>query len=177
MDRESFDRLMLRQLPAVHRLAIRLCGNAQHAEDLAQEALLRASRAWQSFRGQSRFTTWMYRIVINVFRDELRKRREPEAMPDDFDDASALKPIDAACGRELGELVARHVSNLPPRQREVLVLIAYEQMTPSDVAQVLAISDQSVRTNLHLARAALKQRLKAYLGEACCDRKRSHPAE
>src|SRR4051812_9131078 len=74
VDRESFERLMTEHLAAAHRLAIRLTGRAESAEDLVQEAMLRASRAWQSFRGQSRFTTWLFQIVINVFRDRLRRR-------------------------------------------------------------------------------------------------------
>src|SRR6185503_4391022 len=104
-------------------------------------------------------------IVINVFRDQLRKRRPVVEVSDEFTDAGSFSPMELVSGAELGELVARHVSHLPPRQREVLVLVAYEQMRPSAVASVLGISEQSARTNLHFARQTLKKHLAAYLGE------------
>jgi RNA polymerase sigma-70 factor (ECF subfamily) len=173
VDRDSFDRLMLEHLPAAHRLAIRLCGDLDRAEELVQEAMLRASRSWDGFRGQSRFTTWLFQIVINVFRDRLRRKAPAQSVPQDVHDRRAMHPSELLRGQELAELVAGHVSNLPPRQREVLVLIAYEQMPPAQVAQVLEISDQSVRTNLHLARQTLKKLLAPYLGEDRCENRQS----
>lgn len=173
MDRESFDRLMLEHLSAAHRLAIRLAGDVDRAEELVQEAMLRASRSWSGFRGQSKFTTWLFQIVINVFRDQLRKKGADEAIGEDVRDARSMEPREMASGRELGELVARHVSTLPPRQREVLVLVAYEEMPIAQVAAMLDISEQNVRTNLHLARQVLKKRLAVYLGEEPCERRRS----
>jgi RNA polymerase sigma-70 factor, ECF subfamily len=175
VDRDSFDRLMLEHLPAAQRLAIRLVGNLDRAEELVQEAMLRASRRWQSFRGEAKFTTWLFQIVINVFRDQLRKRRvaESDEVPNELIDDAAVDPSDVLTGTELGELVARYVSNLPPRQREVLVLVAYEQMTPAQAADVLDISEQNARTSLYLARQALKKRLAIYLCEdGRCERRR-----
>jgi RNA polymerase sigma-70 factor (ECF subfamily) len=173
VDRASFDRLMLEHLPAAHRLAIRLTGDLDAAEELVQEAMLRASRAWDGFRMQCKFTTWLFQIVINVFRDQLRKRRQVEEVSEEFADAGSFSPADLVSGAELGELVARHVSHLPPRQREVLVLVAYEQMRPSEAAAVLGISEQSARTNLHFARQTLKKHLAAYLGEDRCENGRT----
>jgi RNA polymerase sigma-70 factor (ECF subfamily) len=173
---------MTEHLSAAHRLAIRLCGDPERAEELVQEAMLRASRGWEGFRAQSRFTTWLFQIIINVFRDQLRRKRTAgthEDVNELIQDDSVPSPHAAMSGSELGELVANHVSSLPPRQREVLVLVAYEQMSPSQAASVLGISEQNARTNLHHARQALKKHLAAYLGEeppakGCCeDRRRS----
>lgn len=176
VDRDSFDRLMLEHLPAAQRLAIRLCGNLDRAEELVQEAMLRASRAWDTFRGQAKFTTWLFQIVINVFRDQIRRKRSAggsEEVVDEIEDLSIMHPAQRMQGKELGELIARHVSSLPPRQREVLILVAYEQMPTAQAAAVLGISEQNARTNLHLARQVLKKRLANYLGEpppkeGCC---------
>jgi RNA polymerase sigma-70 factor (ECF subfamily) len=173
VDRPSFDRLMLEHLPAAHRLAIRLTGDVDRAEELVQEAMVRASRRWDSFRMQSKFTTWLFQIVINVFRDQLRKRKVVDEVPDDLIDSSTFTPAELVSGNELGELVARQVSRLPPRQREVLVLVAYEQMRPSEAAAVLGISEQSARTSLHFARQSLKKHLAAYLGEDRCENGRT----
>jgi RNA polymerase sigma-70 factor (ECF subfamily) len=78
------------------------------------------------------------------------------------DDATG--PSDEAETKELGELIAREVSKLPARQREVLVLSAYEQVSNAEVASMLAMSEQNVRTTLHLARQRLKERLSKYIG-------------
>lgn len=169
VDRESFNRQMLEHLPAAHRLAIRLSGRVESAEELVQETMFRAARSWQSFQGQSKFTTWLFQILINVFRDQLKSRKHVEAIIEEPPDSSGIEPIDLASGGELGELIASAVSTLPPRQREVLVLLVYEQLRPREVASLLQISEQNVRTNLHLARSLLKKRLANYLNEDRCE--------
>ncbi|HVT87295.1 MAG TPA: RNA polymerase sigma factor [Tepidisphaeraceae bacterium] len=165
VDRDSFDRLMVEHLPGALRLAVRLVGDVDRAEELVQEAMLRGSRGWQGFRGQSKFTTWLFQIVINVFRDQLRRRGASEELSDGLPDVRPNDPREIASSAEMGELVARHVSSLPPRQREVLVLVVYEQYSQSQAADLLQISLQNVRTNLHLARQTLKKQLAVYLGE------------
>ena len=164
-DRPTFDRLVLEHLESAHRFAIRLCGNTSDAEDLVQDALLRAHRSSKSFRGDSRFKTWFFQIIVNCFRDhlaaDLRPARELLA---DLEDRAA-HPAEMAQSRELGERIAAEVSRLPPRQREVLVLSAYEQMSNSEVAAALQMTEQNVRTTLHLARERLRERLARHLTE------------
>jgi RNA polymerase sigma-70 factor, ECF subfamily len=165
-DRTTFDRLVLEHLPAAQRFAIRLTGDPNAAEDLMQDALLKAHRSWQTFRGESRFQTWLFQIVINCFRNGLGRHDGGEQLRDSLEAADDRpEPGRCAQGRELGELVAREVSNLPPRQREVLVLITYEQMPIRDVATVLGLNEQNVRTHLHYARDTLRRRLRKYLDE------------
>jgi RNA polymerase sigma-70 factor (ECF subfamily) len=159
VDRDSFDRLMLEHLSAAHRLAIRLAGDVDRAEDLVQEAMLRASRCWSGFRGQSKFTTWLFAIVINVFRDQLRKKGADEAIDEDLRDARSMEPRELLSGSELAELIARHVSSLPPRQREVLVLVTYEGLSIAETAGLLQITAQNVHSNLHAARERLRTQL------------------
>jgi RNA polymerase sigma-70 factor (ECF subfamily) len=170
VDRLTFDRLMLDHLSAAHRFAIRLCGDAAQAEDLVHDALVRAAGAWASFRADASFKTWLFQILVNVFRDRLRRRAAaPRELPEvDLGelDAPLMDPLSTAMGEELGELIARRVSALPPRQREVLVLVAYEGMTPSQAGEVLGISEPSARTSLHHARQRLKRQLAPYLSES-----------
>jgi RNA polymerase sigma-70 factor (ECF subfamily) len=164
-DRPTFDRLVLEHLDGAVRFATRLCGNASDAEDIVQDALVRAHRGWKSFRGDSRFKTWFFQIIINCFRDHLAAGLRPaREMLDDVEDPGA-RPTDAAQTRELGELIALEVSRLPSRQREVLVLSAYEQLSHSEIAIALNINEQNVRTTLHLARERLRERLARYLVE------------
>jgi len=164
LDRDTFDRLVLEHLPAAQRFAIRLTGTAAGGEELVQDALLKAHRGWQGFRGQSAFRTWLFQVIVNCFRDRCRARGErDEVLQPDLADRRAIDPAAAAQGKELGERVAAAVSTLPPRQREVLVLMAYEQLTAPEVAAMLDMTEQNVRTTLHLAREKLRHRLERYL--------------
>jgi RNA polymerase sigma-70 factor (ECF subfamily) len=163
LDRSTFDRLVVEHLDRAQAFAIRLCGNPSDAEDIVQEALLRAHRSCKSFRGESKFRTWFFRIIVNCFRDHLAAGLRPaRELRDDVQDTRSL-PTDAAQTRELGERVASEVSRLPPRQREVLVMSAYEQMSNSEIAAALGMTDQNIRTTLHLARERLRERLAKYL--------------
>ena len=82
---------------------------------------------------------------------------EPQATLDD--------PVLHVAGEEIGALVARHVSALPPRQREVLVLVAYEDLSPGEAARVLGISESNARASLHFARERLNRELAKYVGD------------
>lgn len=162
----SLDELVLALLPDALRFATRLTGSVHEAEEIVGEALLRAVRSWSSFRGESAFRTWLWRIVLNVFRDRLRAKRTSDAGLDEAAEAvdtSACEPIDALLSAELGELVAREVSRLPQRQREVLVLAVYERLSIAEIASAAEISESNVHATLSLARARLKQRLARYL--------------
>jgi RNA polymerase sigma-70 factor (ECF subfamily) len=169
VDRAQFDQLLLDHLPAALRLATRLTGDVSSAEDVVHDAVARASAAWKTLRDADAARGWFTRIVVNAFRDHLRQsRRLPsEPLPDDDDvgDPRQVMPDTAAAGREFGEIVASAVSTLPPRQREVLVLTAFELLAPADAATTLGITEQNLRTTLHLARAALRRRLEPYLSE------------
>jgi len=163
--RNSFDRLVLQSLPAALRFATRLTGDPLLAEEVVQEALLRATRSWQAFRAESEFGTWLLRIVVNAFRDQLRRRHSSEDLSDSLPDDRSADPVILAQHAEQGRMVADAVSSLPPRQREVLVLVVYEQLSTEEAARVLNTSETNVRANLSYARAALKKMLAAYRDE------------
>lgn len=164
LNRSAFDRLVLEQLPACQRFAVRLTGDVAEAEEVVQDAMVRASRGWKTFRGQARFQTWLFRIVINAWRDRERPRRGAEELTEVVD-VRLAGPVREAEAEELGEAVARAVSGLPPRQREVVVMIVYERMGIPDVARSLGVTEQNVRTNLHYGRERLREKLRAYLPE------------
>ena len=130
--------------------------------------MCRAARAADSFRGESHFRTWFFRIVISAFRDHLAaeaRHGSPAEVTDALADPRSEEPSAATMRGELRNLIARRISALPPRQREVLVLIACEQMAPREVAGVLGISESNVHANLHYARARLREEFAPYLTE------------
>jgi RNA polymerase sigma-70 factor (ECF subfamily) len=167
VDRDTFDGLILRHLPAAQRFAIRLTGRPDWAEEIVQSALLRAHRGWSTFGGKSAFRTWLFQIIVNAFRDDLDRRavRETDPLPADMPDRPGRDPASIAETAELGRLVADAVSGLPLRQREVMVLHTYEQLTDAEIAVVLEMNPQNVRTTLHLARERVRQLLRPFLSD------------
>jgi RNA polymerase sigma-70 factor (ECF subfamily) len=157
---------MLATLPAAQRFAVRLTGDRASAEDLLHDALVRAASSWRGFRGEASFRTWLFQIIVNAFRDALRRRgRAFDSIDDAPERADTSDPASAVAGEEVGAIVARHVSNLPPRQREVLVLVVYEELSPREAARVLGITESNARANLHFARQRLKRELAKYVGD------------
>ena len=163
--RAQFEELVSASLPAALRLAVRLTGRLDAAEELVQEAMLSASRSWKTYRGEARFQTWLFRIVVNSFRDQLARRAKPKTLVEEVIDPGQQSPSDAAIAGELSQMVARCVSGLPARQREVIVLSAYEGLEAGDIAEVLSTSIENVYSTLSVARGKLRQQLETYLAE------------
>ena len=155
---KDWENLFQSQLPNALRLAVKLTGNVHDAEDILQESLLRAAWARETFRGECTFRTWLNRIIVNVFRTWVTSKpsvetllEEPMAPSDTTDEKNEQQAR--------SELIAQHVSRLPERQREVLVFVTYEQMSPQDVAELLGLTIQNVYSNLTAARQQLRKKL------------------
>lgn len=158
-DREAFDRLVQRYQREVYRLCYRYLGQHEDANDLAQEVFLRAWRSIGRFRGDSAFSTWLYRIAVNACLNHRALKRVPtqdlpEALPD---------PSRGAEARALDEDVARSVrgaiARLPEKQRATLVLKVYHDLSHEEVANVLGSSVGTVKSNLFHALGNLKRLL------------------
>ena len=163
LDKQSLDQLVVEHLPVLMRVATRLVGTVDRAEDLTQEALLRMARSWRSFRGDSQFRTWACRIMINVFRDWERRKRPEIQLAQDTIDHRDDSPDQASEFAELRRVVASAVSSLPPRQREVIVLIVFEGFSAGEVAGALEIELSNVYATLSLARQRLGKTLSRYV--------------
>jgi RNA polymerase sigma-70 factor (ECF subfamily) len=161
-DQAELSRLVLEHMEEALRLATRLCGDPHDAEDVVQEALYRAARGWKSFRRESKFRTWLFRIVVNAFRDERRGRKESGVLPADLPDPRYDQSAATAAG-ELEAHVAACVDRLPPRQREVVVLRIAEELPVAEVARILKTNESNVHATLYAARQRLKQLLAPYL--------------
>jgi RNA polymerase sigma-70 factor (ECF subfamily) len=162
-------------------LAWRFCHDRTLAEDMAQEAFVRAFRALRSFRGESAFSTWLTAIAINSYRTALRDR-EPAGVSLDFVEAAhsarPARPVQAPSTRyarsgPAGELdalsdlqqrerelaVRQSVQKLPPRYRDALVLYYFEEMNLTETARVLGIPEGTLKARLHRGRELLRRRL------------------
>lgn len=157
-DRQTLDELVSEHLSSMRRLAIRLTGRLDFAEEIMQEALLRIVRSWKGFRHQSAFKTWAIRILLNAFHDWLAKRQDLLPL-EDVSDLRQPDPLSNALAGELRQYVAQRVSALPPRQREVLVLLVYEGLSAEDVARLLDTRVANVYAALYQARQRLRVEL------------------
>ena len=163
-DDAMFGELVRRYERPLHGFICRLTGQPGAAADLFQETFLRAFQHAGSFRGRSRFKTWLYAIAANVCRSHARKAMRRRTVSDE--DAPeppdpAPGPNGAAASQEIGERVARAVGTLPASQREVVVLKLYDELTYSEIAQALGRPLGTVKTQMRAALKALRPRLRA----------------
>ncbi len=165
LGQETLDDLVSEHLPSLRRLATRLTGNLESAEDVAQEALLRIVRGWKGFRRQSAFKTWATCILLNAFHDWLAKQHESLPLSD-VSDLRQADPMSCAMAEELGRYIAQRVSALPLRQREVLVLLAYEGLSAEEAGQLLDMQVANVYATLYQARQRLRAELAPFLAKA-----------
>ena len=158
-DLAAFEQLVLRHQDAVWRTANRMVGDRQTAEDLTQDAFLRVLRAADRYRPTAAFRTYLYRIVIRVCLDFLRKKR-PQAAPDlDRVPKPALSVEQQTELGERAELVQQAVACLPPRQRSAVVLRYYEGLTSTEIADVMKTTAKAIERLLARGRGTLQQRL------------------
>jgi RNA polymerase sigma-70 factor (ECF subfamily) len=151
---------------ATYTYAYRLTQNEADARDLTQEAFIRVYRAWRSFVPGTSFLSWVYRIVTNLHRDELRRRkgRYLEEIPEDnapqeFGGSRplAVQPIEELVERQLSETMAKALASLSPDQRQVLVLADIEEYSYQEIAEIVGCSIGTVRSRLHRARHQLRR--------------------
>jgi RNA polymerase sigma-70 factor, ECF subfamily len=156
-DREAFDRLVERYQRNVYRLCYRYVNNHHDASDMAQEVFLKAFRAIGRFRGDSAFSTWLYRIAVNTCLNFRSARRLPsEPLEDDVADA-ARGVADRIEEDELSEQVREAVSRLPEKQRATLILKIYHDLTHEQVAAIMGSTVGTVKANLFHALGNLRK--------------------
>jgi RNA polymerase sigma-70 factor (ECF subfamily) len=160
-DRAAFDRLVERHQRDVYRLCYRYLGNHEDANDLAQETFLRAWRSLGRFRGESAFSTWLYRIAVNACLNQRAARRP---LTQELDDRLADPGAGAQAGVENADEARRvraAVARLPEKQRATLILKVYQDLTHEEVAGVLGATVGTVKSNLFHALANLRRLLAA----------------
>jgi RNA polymerase sigma factor (sigma-70 family) len=159
-DPAAIQAMVARKLPRMLLLARRMLGDAAEAEDVAQEAMLRAwKQAPRWTPGEARFDTWLHRVALNLCYDRLRRRREvATATPPDRQDEGPA-PDRGLLAAETGVRVENALSRLPARQREAIVLCHYQELGNIDAAALMGVSVEALESLLSRGRRALRQSL------------------
>ena len=169
-EREAFDEMVRRTHHDAYGLALRLTSDEEDARDVVQDAYLRAYRGLDGFRGDAKFSTWLYRIVANCASTATGKRRRHrhEQMPDEALVADQRPDNDPALQASVGELRDRlddAIRELPPRLRSVVVLRDVYDLPHDAIAEELGISVSAAKVRLHRARRRLRERVFPLPGE------------
>jgi RNA polymerase sigma-70 factor (ECF subfamily) len=173
-DAAALEALLVRYQPHLYRFGLRMCGNVEDAGDVAQESLISMARSLRDFRGDSSVSSWLYTIARRFCVKKRRRSKFAPAREEPLDapeSATARRLVDptpspeqTASNRELATALTRAIDALPPPQREVLVLRDVEGLSAVDVAKVLGISVEAVKSRLHRARVAVREELTPVLG-------------
>ncbi|MBW3622275.1 MAG: sigma-70 family RNA polymerase sigma factor [Armatimonadetes bacterium] len=165
-DSDALTELLEPYQDVVFRLAFRISGHAQDAEDLAQEAFIRMVGSLPAWRGDSSFSTWVYRVTLNVCLTSRKKRREATVdiseipLADEQPDPEAQALI---CGFQ--ETIREEVRRLPTAFREAVTLRLSEELSYAEIAEVLGIPLNTALTRVHRGMKRLRERLKPLMDE------------
>lgn len=173
-DSDAFDRLIMQYRDKAHGLARRLTETEEDAEDVLQEAFFNAFRGISRFNGKSRFSTWLYRIVLNCALSRRRRRKLPTISLDEpiegpagsaareFED-SRPGPLEKLIAGESREILSKAIEDLPSRHRAAFVLKHVENLSGSEIARILNISVPALKARLHRTRLALRESLSEHI--------------
>lgn len=170
-DVDSFNQLILRWERPIYALAYRVIGRQEDARDVCQETFLRAFRALPGFKGQAKFSSWLYRIALNLCRDWVRRQRRTPIVevPDGVDPLDLVdlaaerdRPAsieDLVSRRELSAAVEEAMALLPEEQRTAIILKEYHGMTFQEIAELQGCPLSTVKTRLYQGLTVLRRQL------------------
>jgi RNA polymerase sigma-70 factor (ECF subfamily) len=167
-DADSFNQLVLRWERPIYALAYRVIGREEDARDVCQETFLRAFRALGGFRGQAKFSSWLYRIALNLCRDWARRQRRTPVvqLPEDVDvielaaSREPTEPIEELVARrDLTRAVEKAMARLPEEQRTAIILKEYHGLTFQEIADLVGCPLSTVKTRLYQGLTVLRREL------------------
>lgn len=168
-DEGAFEKLVIENERLIYNVALKITGNPDDAEDVAQEAFIKAYRNLGSFRGESRFSGWLYRLCYNAAMDHIRKNRDPNLRSltnDDGSDAEldvadpAPTPEESMDRKETQRIVREAVAMLDDDKREILIMREFSGMSYTAIADSLGIEEGTVKSRISRARASLAEILR-----------------
>ncbi len=177
-DEQAFNQLVLSYQNRVYGLCYRFLGNLDEAEEVAQEVFLTVYRSLRDFRGESRFSTWLYRVTVNHCKNRVKYlgrrgyfQSDSIEEPVDTGEGELQKqfvddepnPYELLARRELSELIEKKIMELDEDHRAVILLRDIEGLSYQEIAQVLGLKEGTVKSRIHRARAELKAKIEKEL--------------
>ena len=180
-DERAFNELVELYGDRVYRLLLRMLARKDEAEDMAQEVFVQVFKSIHQFRGDAKLGTWIYRVAVNLCKNRSKylSRRHAGA-EDELDELAEREPLAAAKGVTLSDvsgpeqvvqgyqveaIVRQSILGLDPDFREVLVLRDVEELTYEEICEITGLPEGTVKSRLHRARSALKEKVERLLGE------------
>lgn len=161
--KRAFAELVRRHQGKIRGLLLRLAGDRTLADDLAQEAFLRAYRGLVGFQGRARFSTWLYRIAYNVYLNHRTRVKELAALPEGFESGAPAPETSLSQSRsDLRRDLDAAISALPERYRAVVMLYYLEDVSYPEIAEILDLPLGTVKTHLHRAKKLLRQHMRGW---------------
>lgn len=164
-DDEAFNHLIRRWERQIFSLALRMLGREEDARDICQETFLLAYRNLAKFRGDAKFSSWLYRIAINCCHTWVRGLSNSVSLEQQQEDrgyepATDIEHMNETMHKgQVADIVRRALMGLPPEMREVIIMKEYQEMKFHEIAEVLGIPISTVKTRLYTGLSQLKQRL------------------
>jgi RNA polymerase sigma-70 factor (ECF subfamily) len=180
-DETAFNELVVTYERRVFALVFRMLGRREEAEDLAQEVFVQVFKAIDQFRGDSKLSTWIYRIAVNLCKNRTKYlARRHAGSEDDVDAMADRAPLSTAKGVSVGDVgrpdelvegmqlevvVKRAIAQIDTDFRQVLILRDVEDMSYEEIASVTGLAEGTVKSRIHRARAQLRALVEKALGE------------
>lgn len=155
-DREAFAELVERHYERIYRIGLRLLGDADDAADLAQDVCVGLARKVRSYRGESEFTTWLYRVVVNAARDAVRRHAARRRANQRYADVNALVRAGAVAREADARWLYEALAVLGHDLRETAVLVLQEGLGHAEAGEVLGVKESTVSWRMHEVRKRLK---------------------
>ncbi len=155
-DAEAFQHLLERHYDTAYRVAYRFTRHMEDAEDIAQDICLVLARKIGTFRGGSRFSTWLYRIVINACRDHVRRQKSTDTLQANYALFREQAMADAAHDAARQDWLSEAIAVLEPKLKETAILVLAEDLSHGEAAAALGCAESTVSWRMHEVRKALK---------------------
>ena len=155
-DRDAFAALLERHYDRIYRVGARVLGDADEAADLAQDVCVALPGRLASWRGESRFTTWLYRVVVNAARDAIRRKDARRRSERSFAETEALMRVADASRTCEASWLRRALGELPEDLRMTVFLVLEEELRHAEAGEVLGVSESTVSWRMHEVRKRLR---------------------
>jgi RNA polymerase sigma-70 factor (ECF subfamily) len=145
----------------MYRVAFKLCGRSEEAEDIAQEAFIKAFRGASKFRGQSKLTTWLHRITVNTAWDLLRRKKRQRALLEEAKSREGFRLLGSQNAQEQHTLLHAFIDELPQAEAEAIRLSYFHGYSHKEIAKSVGCAESTISWRIHMARKSLLAKFQA----------------